>query len=183
LESQVSELRRIAAGVPERPVGIVTGRVFLEGRTNFAASAVIDAGSSQGIKAGFAATDGNGLVGTVVDVAPSSARLLLVTDHRSRIPVFVGKDRLRGILTGNGMRAPSLALVMATAPLEPDARVTTSGEDGLLPRGVPVGIAETSDGVASVRLNAQLDRLDFVSILIFEPPGGDLAQGEVELRH
>jgi rod shape-determining protein MreC len=181
LASQVSELRRLVAGVPDRPIGIATGRVFVEGAGGFSASAVIDVGTTRGVRTGFAAVNGDGLVGTVVDAAASSARVLLVSDRRSRIPVFVGKERLRGILAGNGGALPSLELVMGTMPIEPGALVTTSGEDGVLPRGVPVGFVQTKDGIHSVRLNAELGRLDFVSILLFEPPGSDLAQGEWEL--
>ncbi len=118
LEGQVSELRRIVGGVPDRQIGIATGRIFVEGDPAFAASAIIDIGAAHGIKTGFAAINGDGLVGTIVAAGPRSARLLLLTDRRSRIPVFVGKERLRGILSGNGAGAPALELVAAAGQIE-----------------------------------------------------------------
>lgn len=181
LESQVSELRRIVAGVPDRQIGIATGRVFLEGDRSFAASAIVDIGAAQGIRPGLAAINGDGLVGTIVEAGPRSARLLLLTDRRSRIPVFIGKERLRGILSGNGSAIPSLELLAATAKIEPGALISTSGEDGVLPRGLPVGHVVAKGADRSLELNAALDRLDFVSVLLFEPPGTDLAQGSLGL--
>lgn len=181
LEGQVSELRRIVAGVPDRQVGIATGRIFVEGDPTFAASAIIDIGATHGVKAGFAAINGDGLVGTIVAAGPRSARLLLLTDRRSRIPVFVGKERLRGILSGNGAGAPSLELVAAATKIESGALISTSGEDGMLPRGVPIGHVVAKEGTRGVQLNAALDRLDFVSVLLFEPPGADFAQGTLGL--
>ena len=177
LETQVSELRRIVGRVPDRQIGIATGRVFVEGQSSFASSAVVDIGNASGVRKGFAAINGDGLIGTVVEASERASRLLLLTDYRSRIPVFVGKERLRGILAGDGTAVPALELVMATATVGNGALVTTSGEDGVLPRGVPVGFVEEQGGFRTVRLNAALDRLDFVSVLLFEPPGGDLAQG------
>ena len=70
---------------------------------------------------------------------------------------------------------------MAAAVVGNGELVTTSGEDGVLPRGLPVGFVEVGDGVRTVRLNAAPDRLDFVSILLLEPPGSDLAQGGLGL--
>jgi rod shape-determining protein MreC len=181
LESQVSELRRIVGGVPERRTGIATGRIFVEGHSSFAASAILDIGAANGVKPGFAAINADGLVGTVIEAGERSARLLLLNDRRSRIPVFVGKERLRGILAGHGGSVPHLELVMAAAVVDNGELVTTSGEDGVLPRGLPVGFVEVGDGVQTVRLNAAPDRLDFVSVLLFEPPGSDLAQGGLGL--
>ncbi|MEZ5924017.1 MAG: rod shape-determining protein MreC [Hyphomicrobiaceae bacterium] len=178
LESQVSELRRIVGGVPDRKVGIVTGRVFIEARNAFSNSAVIDLGTKSSVKTGYAAVSGDGLVGAVVEVAENSSRVLLLTDRRSRIPVFIGKRRLRGILAGNGSETPTLELATAAFAVETGELVTTSGEDGVFPRGIPVGFVEVSNGSSRVRLAAALDRLDYVSLLLSQSPMSSLAAGD-----
>lgn len=175
LEAEVKELRRLVGRVDDRQVAAVTARVYLEGGNAFASSAVIDVGSRDGIKTGFAVADGDGLVGTVVEAGERSARLLLIRDRRSRIPVFVGKRRVRGILIGRGAAAPELELARTSEAIEAGAAVTTSGEDGILPRGLAIGAAEPADGSWTVRINAALERLDYVTVLIFEAPGSDLA--------
>lgn len=175
LEAEVKELRRLVGRVDDRQVAAVTARVYLEGVNAFASSAVIDVGSRDGIKTGFAVVDGDGLVGTVVEASERSARLLLLRDRRSRIPVFVGKRRVRGILLGRGEAAPELELARSSEAVEAGAPVTTSGEDGILPRGLAIGTAEPGGGTWAVRTNAALDRLDYVTVLIFEAPGSDLA--------
>lgn len=177
LEAEVKELRRLVGRVDDRQIAAVTARVYLEGQTTFAATAVIDVGGRDGVKSGFAVVDGDGLVGTVVEAAERSSRMLLIRDRRSRIPVFVGKRRVRGILVGRGEASPALELIQSGEIPEAGAMVSTSGEDGILPRGLAVGLAQPGGSVWSVRISASLDRLDYVTVLLFEAPGSDLASG------
>ncbi len=175
LEAEVKELRRLVGRVDDRQIAAVTARVYLEGANAFVSSAVIDVGSRDGVKTGFAVVDGDGLAGTIIETSERSARLLLIRDRRSRIPVFVGKRRVRGILIGQGAAAPELELARTSETIEAGAAVTTSGEDGILPRGLAIGAAVPGDGTWTLRINAALERLDYVTVLIFEAPGSDLA--------
>lgn len=177
LEAELKELRRLVGRVDDRQIAAVTARVYLEGQNAFAESAIIDVGGRDGVRAGFAVVDGDGLVGTVVEAAERSSRVLLIRDRRSRIPVFVGKRRVRGILVGRGEAPPELELNRSGELPEAGAAVSTSGEDGILPRGLAIGHAQPAGPAWSVRITAALDRLDYVTVLLFEAPGSDLASG------
>lgn len=177
LEAELKELRRLVGRVDDSQTAAVAARVYLEGQTAFAESAVIDVGGRDGVRPGCAVVDGDGLVGTVVEAAERSSRVLLVRDRRSRIPVFVGKRRMRGILVGRGDEPPELELHQSGDAPEAGATVSTSGEDGILPRGLAIGLAQPGASAWSVRLAATLDRLDYVTVLLFEAPGTDLASG------
>ena len=70
----------------------------------------------------------------MIDVGRRSARVLLITDFNSRIPVVVESSGDQAILEGDNSPVPSLRFL----PLKPGFaigdRVLTSGRGGLLPR-------------------------------------------------
>jgi rod shape-determining protein MreC len=111
-----------------------------------------------------------GLAGRIIDVGGRSARILLITDFNSRLPVVVERSGDQAILTGDNTDQPKLRFL----PLGPDLRVgdriLTSGRDGLLPPGLMVGqISAMGDGIAAVRSLVDWSRLDFVSLLHYAP--------------
>jgi len=100
-----------------------------------------------------------------------SARVLLITDLNSRIPVVSEKGRVRAILSGDNSAQPKLAFLPPNARLNLGDRIVTSGHGGVFPAGLPVGtISSVDDGVISVSPFAEFDLLEYVRI-ITEFPG------------
>ena len=122
-----------------------------------------------------------GLIGRVVRAGRSTARLVLVTDFSSRVPVVLERSRVRAILQGDNGPLPTLQFLAPTARVAIGERVLTSGDGGLLPAGLVVGeVAAVHDGVAQVRPVADWSRLDWVAILRTERPAEpDAAPGDV----
>ena len=58
---------------------------------------MLNAGSRDGVEKGHAVIDGTGMVGRVVEVGQRSARVLILTDLNSRIPIMVGTTGDRAI--------------------------------------------------------------------------------------
>jgi rod shape-determining protein MreC len=177
LERRVTHLAEIARVVEEPGMGFVTARVVVDAPGPFSRTAVIAAGREHGIRSGYPAISGDGLVGRVLDTGKTSARLLLLPDPASRIPVIVGPNGIEAILAGDQTPSPRLLLVPDGLRIESGAEVVTSGVGGLFPRGLRVGRARDSGGIFRVELYARIDALDFVSVLQFQSPLLELADG------
>ncbi|MBS4010234.1 MAG: rod shape-determining protein MreC, partial [Roseovarius sp.] len=67
----------------------VTGVVMADSGSPFRQSVLINVGARDGIKDGWAAMDGLGLVGRISGVGRNTARVILLTDTSSRIPVTI----------------------------------------------------------------------------------------------
>jgi len=171
LQRENDELRAALRVVPDPRASFVTARVAGEAGGPYVRTALLDAGAAEGIKKGQAVLGGDGLVGRIIDVGNSSARVLLVTDLNSRVPVFVEPSRERAVLAGDNSSSPRLEFLAPEAKIGVNDRIVTAGEGGVLPPGLPVGtVAAVEGGGAVVRLAAQWERLEFVSVLDYELP-------------
>ena len=151
------------------PIPMVTGRVVLDSRGPFANTRLADVGAAKGVKVGDPVMSDRGLVGRVVGVADSASRVLLLTDVASRTPVLVARTDARAILLGDGGSNPRLGYMRGQDPVHEGDRVLTSGDGGVFPRGLPVGVAAKGlDGQWRVRLDADLTAIDFIRVLEFQ---------------
>ncbi len=89
---------------------------------------------------GAIAMDGRGVAGRVVEAGARSARVLLITDLNSRIPVALGVHGSPALMAGTNGTDPAL---LYWAPGQPPAEgdmVLTSAVGGAFPPGLPVGV-------------------------------------------
>jgi rod shape-determining protein MreC len=129
----------------------------------------LDAGSSAGVKIGNPAMNEDGVLGRIVGVSPAASRLMLLTDVESRTPVLDDRTNARAILTGDGGPNPKLDFVRGVGALKDGDRILTSGDGGLFPRGLPVGVAaQDFRGVWRVRLYSDHSALDVVRVLLYD---------------
>lgn len=170
LERKVAHLRSLLNAVEEPALVYATGRVIADARGPFVRSALINLGRRDGLRIGYAVINGDGLVGRTVDAGHSVARVLLLNDLNSRIPVLVGPAGVRGLASGDNSAELQLDFLPEGATLYPDDEVYTSGSDGVLPRGLRVGVVTGSPGAYKVRPYAELNSLDAVSVLFFDAP-------------
>jgi rod shape-determining protein MreC len=151
------------------PIPMVFAHTVLDARGPFANTRIADAGASRGVIEGNPVLSEHGLVGRVTGVAPSASRIMLLTDVESRTPVLIGRTNGRAILTGDGGRTPKLAYLRTHDPIRPGDRILTSGDGGVLPRGLPVGVAVRDyDGGWRVALDSDVAPIDFVQIMLFK---------------
>jgi rod shape-determining protein MreC len=168
LEAENETLRQLLAFVPEPEARFVSARVIADSGGTFANSVLVFAGAASGIGIGDAAMTGDGLAGRVVSVAAHSARILLITDLNSRIPVQIMPSRTRAILAGDNSELPRLLHLTSDRPIEPGERIVTSGDAGAFPAGLPVGVvALVEDGLIRVKPYVERSRLDAVRIVDF----------------
>jgi rod shape-determining protein MreC len=170
LERNVAHLRSLLNAVDEPALHFVTGSVIADARGPFLRSALINLGRDNGVRIGYAVINGDGLVGRTVDAGASVARVLLLNDLNSRIPVLVGAAGVRALASGDNSAELKLDFLPDGASLYPGDEVYTSGSDGVLPRGLRVGVVTGLPGAFRVRPHAELSSLDVVSVLFFDAP-------------
>lgn len=167
LEAENQQLRGLMNVTPEPTVGYVSARIIADAGGAFVRSVLVNAGSRDGAARGQAVVAEHGLAGRVVEVGRRSARVLLLTDLNSRVPVTLETSRERAVMAGdNGPRPRLLYLSARRDPAQPGERVVTSGHGGVFPPGIPIGETVTDeDGVTRVALYVDFDRLEFLRLV------------------
>lgn len=120
--------------------GAVYGaRVIGRGPLPWSRTFTIDRGERDGVRRDMAVITAQGVVGKVVEVARSSSRVLLLTDHNSGIDAIVQRSRAHGIVQGAMDEGCHMKYVQRGEDIAVGDRIVTSGLDGVFPKGVLVG--------------------------------------------
>ena len=129
-------------------------------------SAIINKGSNVGIKMGMPVLSQGNLIGRIVEVNFMSSRILLLNDLNSRIPVVISPDGVQAILLGIGEAKPSLEYLPENFSSDDSSLVYTSGKDGVLFSGIPVGKIENDDGRSKVKLFTDPNQIFLVNVIL-----------------
>ncbi len=168
LQAENAALKSLVGAVHEKKAKYVTARVIAGSRSSFSHSMIVNEGKNAGLKKGQAVISANGLIGRVSEVSNNSARILLLTDIISRIPVIVEATRTRAIMAGGNTARPHLIHLAPGAKISPSDRIVTSGHGGAFAPGLPIGVvASVSDGGNEIQLFTDFDRLEYVRIADF----------------
>lgn len=170
LETQ--RLQRLLAMRDSSQAEFLTARVVGKDATNWFKTILLDCGSMEGVRRNQPVLAPNGLVGRVVEVTPTSARVQLFTDPVSAVGGLIQRTRVTGIVSGNlgaGARVRYLPLMGDVVVGE---EVVTSGMGGVFPKGIPIGrvaTVERKSGAlfqeATLTPAVDLSRLEEVLIL------------------
>lgn len=165
LDAENASLKANLHWIPDAAPSYVTARVVADAGGMYARAVLLSAGPNHSIAKGQIAVDDRGLIGRVTELGARSARVLLITDMNSRIPVILEGSRARAMLVGtNGVRPRLMYWPEGQAPAEGE-RVVTSAEANAFPAGLPVGVVHYSASkAAEVEPAARLDRLEVVRI-------------------
>ena len=144
----------------------VTGVVLADSGSPFRQSVLLNVGARDGIRDGWATMDGIGLVGRISGVGDQTARVILLTDSNSRIPVTVQPSGQKALLSGDNSPLPPLEFIEDADEVRPGDRVVTSGDGGVFPAGLLVGqVALGTDKRLRVVMAADYQRLEFLRVL------------------
>jgi len=143
LQAQNSALQASMNYVPSPTPQFSTGEVAADLGGVYARSVLVLVppvnGNAQSL-VGAVAMDGRGVAGRVVEAGGRSARVLLITDINSRIPVALGADGAPALMAGTNGPDPSLLYWAPGRPPAEGAMVLTSSQGGAFPPGLPVGV-------------------------------------------
>ena len=144
----------------------VTGVVMADSGSPFRQSVLINVGGRDGIMEGWAAMDGLGLVGRISGLGRNTARVILLTDTSSRVPVTIQPSGQRALVIGDNSPAPLLDFIEDPEQVRPGDRVLSSGDGGVFPAGLAVGrVVADRGGRMRVRIAADYERLEFLRVL------------------
>lgn len=146
---------------------VVTARLVSSSASSTRRFAVLNAGSWQGVKKGQPVRGPEGLIGQVLETGPNSARVLLLTDPESQIPVRRTRDAMPALAVGRGDGLLDIkSAASTTADFLPGDVFVTTGTGGVYAPNIPVAqILRRFHGDAGLaRSFAQPDTLDFALV-------------------
>lgn len=145
---------------------VVTARLVSSSASSGRRYALLNAGRWSGVQVGMPVRGPDGLIGRVIETGPNAARILLLSDPESVVPVRRTRDGMPAIAVGRGdgmvdIRSVNAANVKFGAG---DLFVST-GIGGIYAPGIPVAkiLTAGADSVAA-RTFAQPDTLDFALV-------------------
>ncbi|MBT2385691.1 rod shape-determining protein MreC [Streptomyces sp. ISL-11] len=147
----------------------------------FSWTVTIDAGSNDGIKRDMTVLNGDGLVGRVTTVGPSTATVLLASDPKFTVGTRMEKTGELGFANGQGDRDLRVELLNGKATVREGDRLVTFGSSHDKPfvPGVPVGevtrVEPAGGGLTrtlQVRPYVGYSKLDIVGVVV-QPPRTD----------
>jgi rod shape-determining protein MreC len=165
LDTENQRLKASLRWIPDPVASFVTARVVADAGGVYAKAVLLSVGPNNSIRKGEIAVDERGLVGRITEVGARTARVLLITDINSRIPVTLETSRAHAILVGtNGMR-PRLQYWPEGVKPQEGERIVTSAEANAFPANLPIGTVHyTSSGAVEVDPAAMLQKLEVVRI-------------------
>jgi rod shape-determining protein MreC len=177
LEARDAGFRRQLHYVPRPAPPFFTARVIADLGGLYARSVLVTMPLHAGSVKDAVAMDGRGVVGRVVQSGDRSARVLLITDLNSRVPVAVGPHGERALMVGTNTADPQLIYWRQNHPPQEGQIVLTSAIGGIFPAGLPVGVVHYRTPKDPVVVPfAGFDRMDLLRIFQYgHDQGEDLA--------
>lgn len=114
--------------------------------------ATLSAGRDRGVVTGMPVRSPEGVVGRVLEVADHTARVLLITDPESLVPVMRARDGVPAFAQGRGDGTLQLRLInLGLNPLRPGDVFVTSGSGGIYIPGMAIAVVVslTRDGAVA----------------------------------
>ena len=172
LDTQNRELKANLHWIPQPAPSFVTVPVVADAGGEYAKAVLLAVGPNHNVHPGEIALDAAGLVGRVTEVGKRTARVLLITDINSRIPVALENSHARAILVGTNGPYPRLMYFPESSPPREGERVVTSAAANVFPPNLPVGtVRHTASGIPEVVPDARLNRLEMVRLFNYRLTG------------
>lgn len=173
LERENSDLRELLAIRERTELDTVAARTVALSPSNFEWTITIGAGSDDGVGRDMPVVNGDGLVGRVIQVTPTSSRVLLAIDPNFSAAARTARTGEVGTLDGRGGDPMLLSLLDPESTVDVgDEIVTSSYQGGLFPAGIPIGtVSELPESKAQFTLEARVSpfvdftRLDHVLVV------------------
>ncbi len=156
---------------PPPKASFVTAKVVAEEGSAFAHAVTVYTAGNESVRKGQVVIGNKGVIGRVEKTGDNYAKIFLVNDINSKIPVMTEKSRVRGVLSGENSLLPKMIFIPLDAGVSIGDRVITSGIGGVFPSGLPVGkvVSVDREGV-KVKPFDNLNNLEYVQIVDYKLP-------------
>lgn len=174
LEAENARLRALLDSTENLPGRVLIAEILSIDMDPLRHRIVLNRGLRDGVHAGQALIDAEGIVGQVTREHGRTAEALLITDPDHGVPVEVVRNGLRTVAMGTGdLERLSLPFLPRNADIRAGDLLVTSGLGGSFPAGYPVGTVRRVDDSAGAAFSevdaepaARLNRIREV-LLVF----------------
>ena len=142
-------------------------KVLIDKESPFLRSIIINKGTKHNITKGMTVLNDNYLVGKVVEVNFSTARVLLLSDLNSKTPVTIEPGSVQAILSGTGKNSGIIQYSKENLPINVGNIVFTSGAGGLFKEGIPVGKIAEINNKKVINFFSDFSQLGFVKVVLY----------------
>lgn len=165
----------------------INGSVISRNPDNWINQLVIDRGSQHGVEIDMSVMGGNGYIGRIIEVSPTSSKVQLVTTSnqntgRVSAQVLTEKGTVHGIISGYEPETNRLILnqIITDAELKEGDQVMTSGLGGISPSSLLIGTVDEirmdTQGLAMeayITPAADMNDVRFITIIQRASEGGE----------
>ena len=166
LEIENNILRKELALLPPVLENYVFVKVTADTQTHYNKTVIINGGNNMYIRKGDSALTSKGLIGSVIDVHDKYSRVLLITDINSKIPVRIGKNNKKAIVSGNNTPKIDLLYLKENMSFEDGELVYTSGDGGHFNPGIPIGVIKNENNTIYIEPLNNLSEVQYINIFI-----------------
>ena len=164
-------LKRTLKLVGDQSAPIVAARIVGSNLTGTRRFVTLAAGSADGVASGQPVRAADGLVGRITEVGTHAARVVLVSDGGSAVPLRVVRTGEAALGEGRGDGAMEIHSTVVGGPgFRRGDLLVTSGVGGVYPPDLPVAVVTgTSGEIATAQPLAEPAKLDFAIVLSQAP--------------
>ncbi|HEX9745677.1 MAG TPA: rod shape-determining protein MreC [bacterium] len=184
---EYEKLMDVAASLQQE---IVPAKIIFRDHAHLFSSAIINRGSSDGLKVNMPVVDSGGVIGRVVSVRSAVSRIELITNPDCAFGVLDQRSREIGIVrgiepftianagSGNGSGSSGLLELVYLSPsadISVQDTLITSGLSGITPPGLRIGevieiisVEEEGRYEIKVRPFADVEHVEIVGIVLYE---------------
>ena len=139
-----ARLKALLGLMANEPKPVIAARLIGSSSASTRRFATLGAGAREGVAVGMPVRSPRGLVGRVLSVSDSTARVLLITDTESLVPVRRASDGIPAFAQGRGDGTLQIRLInLGINPLKRGDTFVTSGSGGLYRPNTPIAIVGT----------------------------------------
>ena len=164
--AQYEDLLNLAADLE---YDFVTSRIVADFSDKIIGTILIKSNETEKLFVDMPAIGPNGILGRVSSVDNKIARVLLLNNINSRLPVSISENAYQGIMIGQGQKNPIVEYVREYKNINVGDIVSTSGKGGIFPPYLVVGQVASIDGERiEVELIEDISQLTHIRLLNYK---------------
>ena len=135
----------------------ILAKIIVDQDSPFLKSIIINKGSKDNIKIGTNIYDQSYLVGRVIEVNFKTARVLLLSDLNSNVPVSIAPENIQAIITGSGNNYGEIKYIKdgKEDKFNEKSIVYTSGTGAIFKSGIPIGKIKAKEDQTLGKFNVE----------------------------
>ncbi len=166
LEIENNILRKELSLQPPSIENYILVKVIADVQSDYNKTIIINAGKNMNINKGNTALTNKGLIGSVIETYDRYSRVLLINDINSKIPVRVGSNNVKAIISGNNTNKMDLLYLKENVSFDDGDIVYTSGDGGYFNSGIPIGILKKNNNTIHIEPFNNMSEHQYINVFI-----------------